>query len=110
MRSIFSFTCPSCGAREQSFSTFNSLNRSVRKSCRRCGCGVESVLTEGRYVLLLLYAHVLAVIAAFPFVLAVIGNKWGLALTVVIVFALLVLAPAMVIHAKNVVRCAGTKS
>lgn len=110
MSSIFSFTCPSCGARKKSFSWFNSLNKSVRKNCGRCGCSVESVLTEGRYVLLLLYVHVLAIIAAFPFVLAVTGQKWGLALTVLVVFAVLVVAPAMAIHAKNAVRCSGSES
>ncbi len=106
MRSILSFTCSSCGAREQSFSTFNSLNRSVRKYCGRCGFGVESVQICASSTLCSCTGRHRCI----PFVLAVTGNKWWLALTVVIVFALLVLAPAMVIHAKNAVRCAGTES
>lgn len=105
MISMFAFTCPYCGAHKQRFSLLRSLGRSVRGSCRCCGISVESVLGEGSYVLLLLYAHVLAIIAAFPFVLAVIGHRWLLAVSVAAVFALLVLLPAMAMHARSAVRC-----
>lgn len=101
MISIVKFTCPSCGAHGQYFSTLKSLKRVVKKKCGSCGVEIESEIGHGKYILLLIYTHVILTLVAIPLVLAIAGERWGVAIASAAIFVILVLPPAMVLHARN---------
>ena len=95
------FSCPSCGSYGQHFSVVHSHKRVVKKTCDSCGAEIESNMRHGKYILLLIYIHVILALVAVPFVLAMAGEKWGVAIASAAIFMALVWLPAMTLHARN---------
>lgn len=103
MISIGKFSCPSCGSHDQHFSAIRSLKRVVKKKCDNCGVEIESDMGYGKYILLLIYVHVILALVAVPFVLAIAGERWGIAIASAAIFIVLVWPPAMILHARNAI-------
>lgn len=101
MISTVTFSCPSCGSQGQHFSALKSLKRVVKKKCSSCGVEIESEIGDGKYMLLLVYTHVILALVAIPLVLAMAGERWGVAIASAAIFGVLVLPPALVLHTRN---------
>lgn len=101
----FKFPCPSCGSPGQGFSFIKSPERVVKGRCDQCGIEIESALGYGKYFILLIYAHLILAMTGFPFVLALLSERWGMAIVYFSVFFLLVWVPAMILHSRNAAVC-----
>ena len=101
----FKFSCPSCGSPGQKFSFIKSPERVVKGRCDQCGIEIESTLGCGKYFVLLIYAHLIIVMAGFPLVLALLSERWGMVTVSFLAFVILIWAPAMVLHARNAAVC-----
>ncbi len=100
---IGKFSCPSCGSHGQHFSAIKSLKRVVKKKCDSCGVEIESDIGHGKHILLLIYIHVILVLVALPLVLAMAGERWGVAIASAAIFVVLVWPPVMMLHARNAI-------
>ena len=56
-----------------------------------------------KYLLLLIYVHVILVLVAVPLVLAMAGEKWGLAIASIAIFVVFIWPPAVMLHVRNAV-------
>lgn len=100
---IGKFPCPSCGSHGQHFSTIKSLKRVVKRKCDNCVVEIESSLGYGKYIILLIYAQVILTLTGVPLVLAMAGERWGIAIAFAAIFVVLVWPPAMILHARNAI-------
>jgi uncharacterized protein (DUF983 family) len=98
----FEFSCPSCDSPGQGFSFIKSPERVVKGRCDQCGIEIESALGYGKYFVFLIYVHLILAMTGFPFVLALLGERWVVAIVSFLVFFLLVWVPAMILHSRNV--------
>jgi uncharacterized protein (DUF983 family) len=101
MNSLIGFSCPNCGSNGQRFAALSSLNRVVRANCSNCGTKITSEIAGGKYLLLLLYAHIVLVVIAVPLILALAGKEWGFAIAAAFLFVIFVFPPAMMLHARS---------
>lgn len=95
-------TCPSCGNRGRFFSVLRALQRRNTATCSKCGNVLLSEISFTKYVLLIVYAHLVLAILALPFVLSLAGGQWLLSAVVFGVFALLIGLPAILLHARSI--------
>lgn len=100
---ICKFHCPSCGSQGQYFSAIKALKKNVKRKCDNCGVQIESDIGYTKYILLLIYIHIILALAAVPIVLAMAGGKWGLVVAIAAIFVALIWPPAMMLHARNAV-------
>jgi uncharacterized protein (DUF983 family) len=101
---MFDFSCPSCGKNNIRFFVVKSLSKTAIVRCRSCGFEVKSESTPGMYLVFLIYVQAVVFVVAVPFVLAIAGGKWSVAIVAFVVFAALVIPPAMMLHARNIAR------
>jgi hypothetical protein len=101
MRIFIKFSCPRCNAQNQKFSVLRALSRIAKTDCKKCGLAIHSELGHIKHLLFLVYVHIVLLIVAIPFVMALAGGKWLVAVAAFSVFAALTWPPAMVIHARN---------
>ena len=104
MSSLFDFSCPSCGKNNIRFFVIKSLSRIVAVRCRSCGYEIKSESAPGMYVIFLIYMQAVVFVVAVPFVLAMAGEKWLVAIVAFAVFVAFVIPPAMLLHARNIAR------
>jgi len=100
---IGKFSCPSCGSPGQHFSAIQSLNRVAKRKCDSCGIEIESDVGNWKYILLLIYIQVIVTLVALPLVLAIVTERWGIAIAFAAVFVVFVWPPAMMLHARNAI-------
>jgi uncharacterized protein (DUF983 family) len=102
MNAFGKFSCPSCGADGQSFRLFQYLERRCSTNCTNCERTLVSEFGSGKYLLLLLYMHIILLLIGLPLVLSLAGGLWLLAALVFLPSLALILPPAMIAHARNV--------
>ncbi len=100
----FGFSCSSCGKNNIRFFVIRSLSRIVVVRCRSCGYEIKSESAPGMYVIFLIYMQAVIFVVAVPFVLAMAGGKWLVAIGAFAVFVAFVIPPAMLLHARNIAR------
>ena len=93
--------CPNCGTRPRISSAWKCIQRRYIAGCRGCGARLESELGGVQYVSLVLYMHLALTIVALPLVLGLAGGLWFMAAGAALVFLLLAMPPAMMLHARN---------
>lgn len=103
MKTLWKFSCPSCGSPEQNFTAVGALGRVIRKNCERCGAKIKSELSLSKYVFMVSYINLIAALALAPMVIMLVAGRWVLALAFGALFFVLVWPPAMMIHARNAV-------
>lgn len=101
MTFIGKFSCPSCGANGQSFNVVKALMRRCSTTCTNCKKSIVSNLSYGRYIGLLIYVEVIVALTAVPFFVALVGERWLIAVAAFAIFVLLVFPPAILLHARN---------
>lgn len=99
---IGTFSCPSCGASGKSFGAVKSFMRRPATRCANCDAYIFSDISYGKYLSLLVYIHVILVLTAVPFVLALAGGRLLVAGGSMAIFALLTIPPAMLLQSRNV--------
>jgi uncharacterized membrane protein YhaH (DUF805 family) len=77
------------------------LTRRCSVTCTNCKKIIVSNVSYGRYIALLIYVHVILVVTAVPFVLALAGERWLIAVAAFAIFVLLTFPPAILLHARN---------
>jgi uncharacterized membrane protein len=76
-----------------------SLVRAVNEWARQI---LVSNLKLGKYLLLIIYIHVVFVLVSVPLVLALAGGSWLVAAAAFFLFFGLVFPPAIMVHARSV--------
>jgi len=66
-----------------------------------CDKEIVSDISYGKYIGLLIYIHVILIVTALPFVLALAGGRWFIAAIALSIFVLLTFPPAVWLHARN---------
>lgn len=101
-RSAFTFSCPSCGARGQSFRAFSSLERVTSTKCSSCGTELVSKFGEVKYGLFFLYTQIAAAPIGIFLLAGLLTARWFWAAGALAAGILFVWLPAMALHSKNV--------
>lgn len=95
------FSCPACNKPGQSFLSRNCLERVARTRCKGCGEQIESEMPLGMHTLLAFYQQILLYVLGVPFFIALVASTWWLVGTCAAAFLLLVVTPALMVHARN---------
>ena len=98
---LFTFTCPLCGAQRQRFPMRTACKRRAQVSCRECGIDVRSDPPLGTYLLYVLYAEVITLLASLALVVAYVTSQWAWLGAIWLVAIVLCWFPGAIRHARS---------
>jgi len=103
MNSSFKFKCPACGTRAQRLPAFKSLERVLIVKCKECRSIIESDIGWLRYILLVSYTYIFAGLLGSAFIIGLVTGNVLQVLISGLLFALLALLPAIILHSRFLV-------
>jgi hypothetical protein len=103
VNSSFKFKCPACGTRTQRLPAFKSLERVLIVKCKECRSIIESDIGWLRYILLMAHTYIFAGLLGSAFIIGLVTGNVLQVLISGLLFALLALLPAIILHSRFLV-------